>query len=150
MTASVDPSTLSALGLAQQASSKTASQTLDQADFLKLMTTQLQYQDPMKPLDNAEFVSQMAQFSTVSGIQSLQAASLVGRDVLVPASSGYLADGGVLAGGAQVSASGDVTVQIRDASGAVVRNLDLGTQPSGLATFVWDGKGDDGSTLPAG
>ena len=80
---------------------------MGQADFLRLMTTQLQYQDPFKPMESGEFLGQIAQFSTVSGIQgmqesldglaaalssnqTLQAASLVGRGVMVPSSAAWL------------------------------------------------------------
>ena len=64
-------STYADLGLAVKTQTATK-KTLGQEDFLKLMTTQLQYQDPFKPMDNGEFLGQMAQFSTVSSIQSLQ------------------------------------------------------------------------------
>lgn len=142
-------------------------QTLTQNDFLKLMTAQLQNQDPTKPMDNNEFVSQMAQFSTVSGIQglqssfstlaaslsssqALQASNLVGHTVLAPATSATLAAGGSLTLAADVPASGDVIVNITDASGALVRRMDLGPQAAGLAQFQWDGLDNTGSAAPAG
>ena len=118
------------LGIAvKQQSAAGNKQSLGQTDFLKLMTTQLQYQDPFKPMDNGEFLGQMAQFSTVSGIQDLQAsfsslasslqtsqalqgASLVGHAVLVPATSGYLGDDTALSGAVDVKSSGTVSVQI--------------------------------------
>src|SRR3569623_2873173 len=120
-------------------------QSLSQTDFLKLMTSQLQNQDPLKPLDNSEFVSQMAQFSTVSGIQALQnsfstlatslspgqalqAASLVGHTVLTPSTTASLSAGGTMSLGVDAPASGDVIVNVTDASGQLVRRIDLGTQ----------------------
>ncbi|HET8883698.1 MAG TPA: flagellar hook assembly protein FlgD [Solimonas sp.] len=140
---------------------------LGQDAFLKLLTTQLQNQNPLKPTDNTEFLGQLAQISTVSGVQSLndsfgalansltsyqtlQAAQLVGHKVLVPSSAGYLPDGGTLAGAVAPSASGDVQVDIVDASGQVVRTLDLGQQSAGVVNFSWDGKDSHGDALAAG
>src|SRR5699024_3114867 len=97
-----------ALGLAPQARDRSTS--LGQADFLRLMTEQLKNQDPLKPLDNNQFLGQLAQFSTVQGIddmqsamgsmasvmesdQTLRAASLVGREALVAADTVQLAAG---------------------------------------------------------
>ena len=144
-----------------------AKKSLGQEDFLKLMTTQLQYQDPFKPMENGEFLGQMAQFSTVSSIQelqtsfaqlagslqssqALQASSLVGRHVLVPSTSGYLGDTEALTGAVEIPASGRVSVQVSDASGQVVRRLDLGVQPAGLSTFSWNGVSDLGEELASG
>jgi len=142
-------------------------QTLTQNDFLKLMTSQLQNQDPLKPLDNSEFVSQMAQFSTVSGIQNLQnsfstlasslsssqalqASSLVGHSVLAPASAVSLTAGGTAALAVDTPASGDVIVNVTDSSGQLIRRIDLGTQTSGLTQFQWDGLDNSGVAAPAG
>lgn len=142
-------------------------QALSQTDFLKLMTSQLQNQDPMKPLDNSEFVSQMAQFSTVSGIQALQnsfstlatslssgqalqASSLVGHTVLTPSTTAALTAGGTMSLGVDAPASGDVIVNVTDASGQLVRRIDLGTQSAGVSRFQWDGLDNSGSAAPAG
>ena len=154
----------SSLGLSSSATSKSSS--LDQQDFLKLMTVQIQNQDPLKPMENTEFFSQIAQFSTVSGIdklqtafsslatqlsssQSLQAAALIGRDVLVKSGVGVLGDNG-LSGALDIPSSGSVNLQIRDASGAVVRTLDLGTQSAGQLAFNWNGTDAQGAALPNG
>ena len=100
MTTAVDTNLLQNIGVGSKPASKAKSE-LGQEAFLKLMTTQLQNQDPFKPMDNGEFLSQIAQFGTVSGIndlqesfksfsnsivpnQSLQAAGLINRNVLVP------------------------------------------------------------------
>ena len=142
-------------------------QSLSQDDFLKLMTAQLQNQDPLKPLDNSEFVSQMAQFSTVSGIQSLQssfsslasslsssqalqASSLVGHNVLAPATSVAMSSGGSAALAVDAPASGDIVVNITDASGQTIRRIDLGPQSSGLTQFQWDGLDNSGAAVAAG
>jgi flagellar basal-body rod modification protein FlgD len=143
---------------------------MSQADFLKLMTAQLQAQDPTHPVDNTQFVSQMAQFSQLSATQDLdtdmkslgsniQAAlqsaqvisstNLVGREVLVPAqTAAYTGD--AVNGGVNVSAAGDVTVAVIDASGKLVRSIDLGRQDAGLARFSWDGKDDQGDAVQDG
>ena len=166
MTAAVDTSLLNSIGVKQQqAAAKT--QALGQADFLKLMTAQLQYQDPLKPLDNAQFIGQMAQFSTVSGIQglqdsftklasslqssdTLQASSLIGHSVLVPGNVTALGTSGAVGGAIDVPASGNVVMEVSDASGAVVRQIGLGTQPAGQVPFSWDGLSASGERLAAG
>lgn len=148
----------------------TVSASLSQADFLKLMTAQLQAQDPTHPVDNTQFVSQMAQFSQLSSSQdlltsvngltstlssSLQtsqvlgSANLVDREVLVPSST-LAYSGSTVTGAANVSSTGDVSVSILDSTGKAVRTLDLGTQNSGLSQFTWDGKDDSGNTVAQG
>ncbi|HHO68845.1 MAG TPA: flagellar hook assembly protein FlgD [Gammaproteobacteria bacterium] len=141
---------------------------LGQEDFLKLMTTQLQNQDPMKPMENGDFLSQIAQFSTVTGIgdlqksfeslseslvsnQALQAATLVGRKVLAPTGTAALAQGGSIQGSVELpSASSSVVVNIYDGAGQVIRRLDLGSQAAGPVSFQWDGLMDDGQYAPPG
>ena len=142
--------------------------TLGQAEFLKLMTAQLQHQDPTKPLSNSEFLGQIAQFSTVSGIQGLQssfgqlasamqsnqilqASSLVGRSVLAPSELGVLPKEGGLNGAADLAAStSGLTVGIFDSKGVLVRTLGLGPQPAGPASFSWDGITDNGQQAAPG
>jgi flagellar basal-body rod modification protein FlgD len=122
--------------------------------FLKLLVAQMQNQDPLNPMDNAQVTSQMAQINTVNGIeklnttvqglsgqflqlQTLQSASLVGRDVIVP---GNLVDvnDGVGQGGFQLDTAADnVKVEVLSASGQVLDTLSLGAQSSGLGSFNW-------------
>jgi len=136
--------------------------------FLKLMITQLNNQDPFKPMENGDFLGQIAQFGTVSGLdklnnsfdglagsltgnQALQASSLVGRRVLAPVEQGYLAAGGSVAGRVDLDASAaNLKVQVADASGQLVRDMSLGTQPPGTVEFAWDGIKDDGTYAPPG
>lgn len=163
---SATDTTFSDLGLAVKQTPK-AKQELGQEDFLKLMTTQLRYQDPFKPMDNGEFLGQMAQFSTVSGIQglqqsfttlaaslqsnqALQSAGLVGRNVLVPGTSAPLVSGGNVMGAADLPGSGKVKIVVSNDAGQVVRQMDLGAQSAGLATFNWDGLSDLGVAQPPG
>jgi flagellar basal-body rod modification protein FlgD len=132
--------------------------SLGQQDFLTLMIAQFRNQDPFKPMESGDFLGQLAQFGTVNGIeqlngafaglqeslqsdQMLKAASLVGRSVLAVADEGYLAEGGVLAGAVELPTSAtSVQVEITNASGELVRRLDLGAQQAGLVRFEWDGR----------
>jgi flagellar basal-body rod modification protein FlgD len=136
--------------------------------FLKLLVAQMNNQDPLNPLDNAEVTSQMAQINTVTGInglndtvnqliaqftqlESLQAAQLTGRSVLVQGSSLTLPASGTATGGVNLDVPADsVTVDIKDASGQVVRELQLGSQDAGVTRFDWDGKTTTGAVAPAG
>jgi flagellar basal-body rod modification protein FlgD len=130
---------------------------LGQEDFLTLMITQFQNQDPFEPMDNGEFLGQLAQFSTVNGIESLntsfgglagsmqdnqalQAAGLVGHRVLAVTDIGHLGETGSINGAFEMEASAsNVQIDISDSSGALVQRLDLGQQPPGLVNFSWDG-----------
>ena len=159
--------TLQSLGLTQPQSNTNNAQ-LSQDEFLKLMITQLNNQDPMKPMQNGEFLSQMAQFGTVSGInnlqqsfsqlatsltssQALQASSLVGRNVLVPGSVGVLNAGQTMQGTIKLPAStSDVVLNVYDAGGQLVRRVDLGAHSQGDMQFSWDGLTDGGAYAPPG
>ncbi len=141
---------------------------LGQNEFLKLMTTQLSNQDPMKPMDNGEFMGQIAQFGAVEGIgklvtsfedlsmdlkssQALQASSLIGRQVLVNLDQGYLPVESPLTGAVELdSSSSDVAVNIFDANGEVLGRVELGAQPAGLVQFSWDGTTFSGQRAPTG
>jgi flagellar basal-body rod modification protein FlgD len=135
--------------------------------FLKLLVTQLRNQDPLNPMDNAQMTSQMAQIRTVSGVeklnatmsalatsllagQSLQAASMLGRQVLVPGQQLALADGAADAALELAQAAEQVTVAINDASGKLVHQVNLGPQPAGLVQFRWDGATDAGTPAADG
>ncbi len=137
--------------------------SLGQAAFLKLMTTQMTHQDPTKPMENGAFLTQIAQFGTVSGIQdlqksfgefaasinssqALQATSLVGRHVSAPGSKGLLQAGGNISGNINLTGSASsVKVKITNAAtGEVVQDVDLGTQSEGKVPFSWDGTNSNG------
>jgi flagellar basal-body rod modification protein FlgD len=135
--------------------------------FLKLLIAQMNNQDPLNPLDNAQVTTQMAQISTVTGInsmadtvnqlmaqfsgmQTLQAAQLTGRSVLVSGNA-LTAGDGPATGGVQLPASVDrLSIEIRDANGQVVRTLDLGSKAQGLQSFTWDGLDGAGAAVAAG
>jgi len=157
------------LGLGASAKkTKKSPDRLGQAEFLNLMITQLKNQDPFSPMENGDFIAQMAQFSSVTGLaelqqsfdklatslqsnQALQASSLVGRTVLVPSTEGTLSAGTTLRGAIELGASsGAVGVTIKDASGQVIRRLELGPQSAGRVNFNWDGLANDGQAAPAG
>jgi len=153
-------SVLAKLGVATQASGQNKippapKQTLGQDDFLRLMTTQIKSQDPFKPLDNAEFISQMAQFSTVTGISDIKTAvdnlgtslganriatfsNLLGSKVLAPGGNAMLDDDGVIEGVVDLDAPADnVRIAINNAAGQTVDVLDLGPGGPGLVGFSW-------------
>ncbi|MBI3343958.1 MAG: flagellar hook assembly protein FlgD [Gammaproteobacteria bacterium] len=156
------------LGLGLSKSPVKDKSKLGQADFLELMTAQLKHQDPTKPLSNSEFLGQIAQFSTVSGIQELQgsfgqlasamqsnqilqASSLVGRSVLAPSGQGVLPKEGGLNGAVDLASStSKLTVGIFNSKGELVRTLELGPQPEGQARFSWDGLTDSGEQAVPG
>lgn len=141
---------------------------LGQEDFLRLMTTQLQNQDPFKPMENGDFLAQMAQFSTVSGIdrlqetfsstadaltgsQALQAASLVDRQVLVPSSQGSFDGENPVTGVVEVPAqAGAAVLAVQNADGQLVAQVPLSAGPDGRASFSWDGVTGDGKSAPPG
>ena len=135
---------------------KGASDSLGQNDFLKLMTTQLQNQDPFAPMDNGDFIAQMAQFSTVTGIEGVNAsleklvnksdqgriataANLLGHSVLVPGNVSRPDEQGELHGVLDLpQASSMAKIIMTDAdSGEELNVMDLGAQPAGLVGFSW-------------
>jgi len=163
MTAITD---FSALGLGAPPTQTTGASSQD--TFLTLMLTQLQNQDPMQPLESGEFLSQLAAFETAAGVdglqtsvaqlnqslytsQALQASSLIGHEVLTSGSTATLGADGSISGFVQLPQSASpVEVQVKDASGAVVRTIELGSQAAGRVSFEWDGNDASGNRLPPG
>ena len=155
------------LGLSQPQQAP-ASSDLGLDTFLTLMVTQLNNQDPFEPMDNGQFLGQIAQFGTVSGIdtlnqsfdtlagslvsgQALQAGDLVGREVLAPMDIGYLETGSSIKGQVDLeSSASDVVVRVTDPTGQLVRELHLGAQDSGPLGFNWDGINDRGEYVQPG
>ena len=138
-----------------------AKDQLGQEDFLKLMTTQLQNQDPFAPMENGEFIAQMAQFSTVTGITSMDeslknvaaklgetriatAANMLGHSVLVPGKIARADDDGSVNGVIDLpSASTNVNVVFKSQNGEIIATINLGNQSSGLVGFAWHGAPKD-------
>lgn len=162
-----DTSNVSSLyGTSTSAASKGSAEET-QNRFLSLLVAQMKNQDPLNPLDNAEVTSQMAQLSTVQGIENMnaslqamaaslgtnqmsQAASLIGRTVLVPGNTISPAQLDNVMGFELSRPADKVTISIQDASGAQVRKLTLGSRDTGVNVLAWDGLTDAGATAPAG
>ncbi|AWI73976.1 MAG: flagellar biosynthesis protein FlgD [Azoarcus sp.] len=135
--------------------------------FLTLLTTQLKNQDPMNPMENAELTSQLAQLSTVEGIEklntlmgqlldsqssgeSLQAASLVGRGVLVEGKGLQLTEAGAVGGFELDGPADSVVLSIKDSSGLEVASVTVTDVAAGSQNFIWDGTATDGSRAADG
>jgi len=141
---------------------------LGQDDFMELMIAQLENQDPTNPQDNTEFLAQIAQFSTVSGVQdlvdgfgslssvlyanqALEAAGLVGRQVVTDSNLGLLKSDQTLDATLDIPANATgVTLYIQDASGSLVHTQALGPALQGDLKIQWDGMNAEGQALPEG
>ncbi len=159
---------LSALGSSSTTVSDQSASSLTQSDFIDLLVAQVSNQDPSKPLDPSQFMNQLSQFSMVSGVQelndsfnalagklaadqSIQAANLVGHDVLIPGGYGELMTTDGISG--QLSLpdhSSEVTLKIYNEQGVEVRELPLGGHDAGDVQFQWDGFADDGNAATPG
>jgi flagellar basal-body rod modification protein FlgD len=135
--------------------------------FLALLVSQLRNQDPLNPLQNSELTSQLAQINTVRGLerlnetlkallgqvqtaQPLQAAAVVGRQVLVAGDALTLAGGAARAGFELPHGADALRITVKDASGSAVHVADLGARAAGLHTFEWDGIADSGAAAAPG
>lgn len=153
--------------LARKDTTTTSTTQQSKNQFLTLLTTQLRNQDPMNPMENAELTSQLAQLSTVEGIEKLngmmtqllesqasaeglQAASLVGRGVLVEGKNLTLTEAGAV-GGFELDGPADkVVLSIKDASGIEVASMTVTDLEAGSQNYVWDGTTTDGSKAADG
>ncbi|HZV57488.1 MAG TPA: flagellar hook capping FlgD N-terminal domain-containing protein [Sphingobium sp.] len=169
MTVNTDIYTQAGLNGPQTAGAKeTGVQTIDQAGFLKLMTAQLQYQDPFSPMDNNQMVQQMATFTQLETqaqgnkyLQSIQdsltgtrlsdAASWIGKAMLVASDIATPDRAGSYAGEITLAEDADaVAIDLVDMNGNTVRTLDLGPQKAGAIGFYWDGMDDAGEMIGGG
>lgn len=143
-------------------------QTLNQEDFFSLLSQQLAYQDPFKPVDNSEMIAQMASFTTAEGIttmgnefagmkevlsssQALEASSLVGKKVLIPSNQSYLDEEGGASGSINTSTGAyNVMVTVEDATGNIIRSISLGDIGAGNKRFEWDGLDSQGERAKEG
>lgn len=141
---------------------------LGQDAFLKLLITQLKNQNPLSPQDNTAFVAQLAQFSSLQGIQNLnttmtsvatgmqssqvlQASALVGRTVEVKTDSAYLSTDGFVRGSMSLeNSTADLELKIYDSKDKLVMQKDFGAQSEGDLPFAWDGTQTDGTIAAAG
>jgi flagellar basal-body rod modification protein FlgD len=151
-------SILSHLNISQKNQKEKTDNSLGQTAFLELMIAQMNHQDPLSPQDNTEFVAQLAQFSSVEGLerlnknfegftnnfmsnQALQASSLVGTSVSVKTDTTKLMEGGIVSGSAQLdSSTGGVGINIYNDKGSLVAQVPVGDQPRGEMVFRWDGQ----------
>lgn len=154
--------------LANATSAATGSQDLGKDAFMQLLVTQLKNQNPLDPQDNGQFVAQLAQFSSLEGIntlndsvnaissnfsssQALQASSLVGRSVITQTDQAMVDTSKSMTGFVAVtSAVGNVTVKVTDKDGNLIKTIDLGAQSAGSSDFIWDGKNEDGEVVDSG
>ena len=154
MSTPISSATLSNINGTSSAAASAADSAGSQDRFLKLLVTQLKNQDPLSPMDNAQLTSQIAQINTVTGIatlntsvqglssqflqmQTLQGASLVGKNVIVPGNKIDI-EAGVGQGGFELTAPADaVTVEVVNPAGKVLDTLNLGAQSTGVHGFDW-------------
>jgi len=167
----ITPGTAAALPGASTESATGARKEISQfgADqFITLMLAQMKNQDPMKPMEPSEFLGQLAQFSTVTGIQdmgksvsdlvgsmrssqALSGANLVGREVLAPGDRAAFDGSTPLRAAVDTPVgAGSVELLVRDASGAVVRRAQVPASATGLTELAWDGRADNGAAMPPG
>lgn len=167
MTNAIDSSVINSMNATSNGGRARQSDDL-RDNFMTLLITQLQNQDPLNPMDNAEMTSQLAQINTVSGIEelnttlegitgqidaghTLQAIGLIGQGVLVPGDRLLVGEEGTTPFGIELDRPADqVIVTIRDGAGQVVRRFDVGAMQSGVESFEWDGKLEDGEKAPEG
>lgn len=141
---------------------------LGKNEFLELLVAQLNNQDPLAPQENGEFIAQLAQFSTVEGIekmnstmdamassfqssQALQASSMVGRTVVIPSDRAMVDPADGFSGQLVLpQASPAVLVNVYDEAGSMVATVNLGAQETGIHDFAWDGLDSSGNPMPAG
>lgn len=138
--------------------------SMDQNDFLRLMTTQLTTQDPFNPVDNTQMVAQMAQFSQVAGIAEMNASlkklvdglgqrfgdtsNWIGRSILVGSDHAAALPDGSFGGEVALSENADqVTLSLVAADGTIAHSEDLGARQAGTVSFSWDGKKPDGTAV---
>ncbi|MBD9398231.1 flagellar hook assembly protein FlgD [Pseudomonas sp. PDM11] len=146
----------------------TQNKELGKDQFLNLLVAQLNNQNPLEPQGNGEFIAQLAQFSTVEGVeklnssmetilsgyqssQALQASSLVGRKVIVPVDKAVVDTSESFKASAVLpTSSSNVYVNVYDSAGSVVSRINLGEQQAGSVSFIWDGKDSSGNVMKPG
>lgn len=163
----IDQTVLDNLNLSQRPQEKGGDE-IGQEGFLKLMTAQMNNQDPTKPMEDGEFFTQIAQFSSVAGIQelqnsfaqvatamqsnqALQASTMVGRTVMVQSNEAVFNGAEPVEGKVGISsATPELTINIHDSAGQLIRSIRMGEQSVGVANFSWDGRNNAGELVNAG
>ncbi len=135
-------------------------------EFLKLLTMQLRYQNPLNPMDNTEFTSQLTQLSSLealnnmvrqmndmllyqNSIQNTLTLNLIGKNVKFSGNQIALKDKGEISYNLAANAS-KVTISILDSSGKLIRKIEAGQQNGGANNYVWDGRDSSGTKMPDG
>ncbi|HET8850443.1 MAG TPA: flagellar hook assembly protein FlgD [Marinobacter sp.] len=152
----------------QQENGAQGNSELGKDAFLELMLAQLKNQNPLEPQDNGEFISQLAQFSSLEEMQNLsrtvddvasqfrssqalQASAMVGKTVLAPSDIAILGSEGEISGTIEVPAStGGLQLSVMNQAGELVRQIDMGSRQAGVVSFRWDGQDGNGNPLPPG
>ncbi|MFH0810796.1 MAG: flagellar hook assembly protein FlgD [Pseudomonadota bacterium] len=146
---------------------KPANRSLGKEDFLKMLTAQMEYQDPLNPVQGTDFTAQLAQFSSLeqlfdlnegmkklndreSAISNLEALSFTGKRVKVSGDHLLLGQQGTADGGYSLDVLGRVQISIVNAQGKLMRTLKPGLTQPGEHALQWDGLNDDGMRCPAG
>lgn len=143
-------------------------QILGKEDFLNLLITQLQHQDPLDPTDSVEFTAQLAQFSSLeqlgnvndnleklelyqASINNSQAVSFIGQEIVARGDSLEVSDGGQVDCQFDLPVdAGSVTISIYDGTGEFVRTFNVPNLPAGLQSLIWDAKDQNGNPVPDG
>lgn len=151
-----------------QALNSLTQKTVTQDDFLKLLITQLENQDPLQPMDNQEFAAQLATFNslgqlidinqklgslqnTYAAANQFSATSMIGKEVTTEANAVILPSDGTAKIGFQLGGNAaKAVVRIYNDAGVLLRQIDAGAQSAGEKSVVWDGKNDAGQKLSSG
>ncbi|WP_081192143.1 flagellar hook assembly protein FlgD [Halomonas sp. BC1] len=172
MSNTIDTNVLSNMNAASSTQNQSAANDI-MNDFMTLLITQIQHQDPLNPMDNHDLTSQLAQISTVAGIEQLDqtlkgiteqidtnqvllASGLIGQGVLVPGDKVQVAvdDSGQVHTtpfGIELGQAADnVKITITSASGQVINQYDIGPASAGVQSFIWDGKDSEGQQVTEG
>lgn len=146
---------------------RNTSGVLDKDAFLRLLVTELKNQNPMEPMNNREFISQMAQFSTLEQMSNLSssienfiktesvamklnAVGMIGKKVVVEGKNLKLESGNTDSIIFNLDEAANVVLKIYDENGKLVRMEDLGNLESGMHSYLWDGRSNDGVMMPDG
>ena len=169
MSITTNPIGASANSATNQANAVGSALNISPADFLQLITTQLQDQNPLQPTDPTQFLGQLEQMSEVSSMQSMQSsltglqttlqssqmangAAMIGQTVLAPSTTATLdSSGGTVTGAVSVpSGATSVTISVTNSGGALVNTFQVAPSSSGLTNFTWNGTNTNGAAMPAG
>lgn len=164
----VDTKILDQLGLKGSPEKVVSEGEKQRNEFLKLFMAQLKNQDPLEPQDGSEMIGQLAQFSTVEGIQNLQksfdnlagalqssqtlqATSLIGKKIQIASNNNNLTEDGSIYGTIELPRSvADLYLTVEDTTGKLIDRVPLGTHAAGDLDFVWHGKDYEGNPVPPG